>query len=82
VGDVVVFHDPVARAHNALVTAVWSDACVNVVIVSGDGKRTDDYGRQTERHTSLLHKSDSPVHGMYWRFGDEDPNAVVQPQEK
>ena len=80
IGDSVIFHDPKGRAHNALVTTVWSPEMVNVVFVSGDDSRQDSYGRQTERATSLPHKSQSTVHGYYWRFADEEPNEYVPPQ--
>lgn len=46
---------------------------INLVIVSGDERRQDSYGRQTEHVTSLVHKSDG-VHGFYWRWPDEDKN--------
>lgn len=82
VGDAVVYHDPVAVPHNALVTAVWSKDCINVVVVSKDEAKGDTYGRQIERYTSLAHKSVSPVHGNYFRFPDEEPNPVVAPAEK
>ena len=79
VGDVVVFHDPVGQAHNALVTAWWSETCCNIVIVSGDTAKRDDYGRQIDRHTSLNHKSETVAHGYYWRWPDEEPNPPRAP---
>lgn len=82
VGDVVVYHNPVAKAFNALITAVWSKTYINVVIVSGDDTKTDSYGRQIERVTSLNHKSSMAVHGNYWRFEDETPNPIAVPAEK
>lgn len=74
VGDQIVYHNPVGVPHRALVTAVWTKSFVNVVIVSSDEGKTDVYGRQIERVTSLSHKSAMPVHGNYWRFDDEEPN--------
>lgn len=82
VGDTVVFHDPVGLAYQALVTAVWSPVCLNVVYVSQDEAKTDPYGRQIERQTSLLHKSSQPAHGIYWRFEDEEPSPIIAPQER
>lgn len=73
IGDAVVYVDPVAVPHNALVTQVWSQECLNVVFVSGDTARGDSYGRQIERSTSLMHQSIVPVHGNYWRLPTETP---------
>ena len=81
VGDVVVYHNPVAVAFKALVTAVWSSVCINVVIVSGDAAKTDSYGRQIERVTSLSWGGNMTVHGNYWRFEDEVPNPIAVPAE-
>ena len=79
VGQFVVWHDPVGNANNALVTAVWTPKCINVVIVSADTTKTDAYGRQIERNTSCSHKSVNNVHGFYWRFTDEEPNGYTPP---
>lgn len=73
IGDAVVFTDAVAQEHKALVTQVWGDEAspwepaVNLVFVSDDAARTDQYGRQLERHTSVVHKTAQPAHGMFWR---------------
>lgn len=48
---------------------------VNVVFVSGDLSRTDSYGRQIERSSSVPHAREG-AHGFYWRFEDEKPNPV------
>lgn len=82
VSQTVVWHEPDATAFNALVTAVWTPTCINVVIVSGDTGKTDPYGRQIERRTSCTHKSKTAVHGNYWRFVDEEPNPVVAPLQQ
>lgn len=82
VGDAVVFVDPVAVPHNALVTAVWSETCINVVLVNDDPKSTDVYGRQITRQTSLLNKTVQPAHGMYWMLPGDTQNPVVQAIEK
>ena len=83
VGDVVVYHDPVGGPHNALVTAVWSKSCLNVVIVSADEAKTDPYGRQVERYTSLCHQGmNGLVYGNNWMFPDEIPNPVVAPLQQ
>lgn len=75
------------RQHNALITAVWvifhddSQQCVNLVHVSSDENRQDDYGRQIERPTSVEHVSRKAVHGMYFRLPDEPVNEYVEPEE-
>ena len=81
IGDVVVYHEPDGAARNSLVTAVWSPPLVNLVHISGDDARTDSYGRQIERPTSVSHASQMPVHGRYWRWPDEEPNPIVAPAE-
>lgn len=82
VGECVHYVDPVGQQSKALVTAVWSPTCINVVVVSDDTKESDTYGRQIKRFTSLSHKGSTPVHGNYWKFLHEELNPIVQPQEK
>ena len=79
VGEVVLWHNPVGKAHKALVTAVWGKNCINLVVVSSDENKKDDCGRQIERHTSSSYKGVSNVHGFYWRFEDEEPNPYIPP---
>lgn len=81
VGEAIKWHDPQGIEHDALVTAVWSPTCINVVVVSKDESKGDQYGRQIERHTSQTHASSNRVHGYYWRFEDEAPNPYVAPLE-
>lgn len=79
-GGTVVYCDPVGHDHGALITAVWSDTCINVVFVSGDPNKGDTYGRQIERETSVTHAScPGQAHGRYWRFEDEPRNPVKAP---
>lgn len=82
VGEVVIWHESDGKQCNALVTAVWTQTCINVVIVSADESKTDPYGRQIDRRTSCAHKSVNVVHGFYWRFPDEEPNPYVPPIAK
>jgi hypothetical protein len=82
VGQPVVWHDSVGKAHDAIVTVAWSPTMVNVVFVSSDEAKQDSYGRQIERATSCQHKSVNQVHGYYWRFQDEEPNPYVAPIER
>lgn len=79
IGQDVVFVDPVGQACPAVVTASWGWPSVNIVIVSRDENKTDTYGRQIERHTSIVHQSVQPAHGNYWRFTDEKPKETEVP---
>lgn len=82
VGDLVVFHDEQGKPFNALVTIAWSGVCTNMVIVSGDESKQDQYGRQLERKTSCNHMSVVSAHGLYWRWPDETPRPYVPPVAK
>lgn len=81
IGDHVIWCDAEGYDFNALVQAVWSQACINVVFVSGDDKRQDSYGRQVEHATSCQHVSQSGVHGFYWRFPEEEKNPYKRPEQ-
>lgn len=72
VGDVVIFCDSSSVDHNALITAVWTPTCVNVVHISSDESKKDQYGRQIERPTSVQRMADWTAHGNYFRFPDEE----------
>lgn len=54
--------------------------CINLLIVSPIEECQDQYGRQCERHTSVVHQSSSSAQGFCFRFEDEkiDP-SVRQP---
>jgi hypothetical protein len=45
--------------------------CINLVIVSPNPDCQDPYGRQLERHTSVVHQSNSSAVGYCFRFEDE-----------
>lgn len=82
VGDTIVFHDPSGKQSDALVTCIHSRepmGCINLVTISKDESKTDQYGRQTERYTSVGHRNENWVHGMYWRFANEDPLPYKAP---
>lgn len=73
IGDPVVYVDPVAVEHHALVTANWGGGTdetpsLNVVYVDGDETKADSYGRQIARQTSCVHQSNQSAHGVYWRL--------------
>lgn len=71
IGDAVVFVDPVGVKHSAVVTAVWpqygNPPGLNLVYASDDEAKSDTYGRQIERSTSVVHESKQAAHGMFWR---------------
>lgn len=68
VGDIVSYYDSYGREHKALVTNVFGEnkPAINVVYVSDDENRTDTFGRQIERQTSVVHRDNQYAHGMYW----------------
>ena len=79
VGEVVKFVTPNREILDALVTAVWSDTCVNVVYVSTDEKEQDSCGRQTKHSTSMVHQSVQTAPGNFWAKHDE---VIVFPEAK
>lgn len=73
IGQHVVYVDALSVAHGALVTggpeqATWQPVFgvpwCNVVFVDPDPSRTDSYGRQVSRQTSLTHVSRQTAPGM------------------
>lgn len=83
VGDAVIFVDPIRNEHNAVVTAVWSPDCINVVFVSTDESKTDSYGRQIERETSVSRHSDTNCFGRSFRpVGSVKPEYRSYPVQK
>lgn len=80
-GKVVVYCDSRGVDHDALITAVWSDTCINVIYVSSDATKQDSYGRQVERQTSCCYVSPSWPHGNYWRFVGEAKLPYTPPQQ-
>ena len=81
-GQHVLYTDERGKDHDSLVTAVWSETCINCLFVSSDETKRDDYGRQIERPSSVTKGGPTSAHGRYWRFTGEDkipvkPGAVV-----
>lgn len=71
VGDIVTYVDEHAVPHKAIVTANWGgtnnpDTAINVVYVTGDEKRTDQYGRQIERACSVVPRHLQGAPGRYY----------------
>jgi hypothetical protein len=77
VGERVIYVDPKGIDHDALCTIDWG-RCINVVFVSTDESKKDQYGRQIEREISISDADQSGVHGRHWRF-PEDPKVEYHP---
>ena len=82
-GDLVIYHDEVGTPFNALVTAGAFEyleveraatGYLNVLFVSEDVTKKDNYGRQIERASSVSHVSQTTAWGRYWRWPDEKSN--------
>lgn len=72
ISDAVIFVDQLGVEHNALLTAVHGttdqfDPSVNLLYVSGNTTESDQYGRQINRESSVVHTSSQGAHGNYWR---------------
>lgn len=81
-GVPILYVNEFGVVHDALVTQDWSygkefelkPGCtpsLNLVFVSKDDDKTDTYGSQIERATSVVHRSVQQAHGRYWTFADE-----------
>lgn len=82
VGDCVLYCDTHGIDHEALVNAVFGNtptSCINLVYVSSDTAKQDQYGRQLERSSSCVYKTGQGAHGNYWRWHGDTPNEYVQP---
>lgn len=81
VGQNVIYRDQYGGDHPSVVTAWWPDTAhyqpntktpgCNLVFVSTDETKNDPYGRQIERETSVVHRSNQPAPGRFWRWPDE-----------
>lgn len=73
IGQAVIYVDSRGRERPALVTNVWDNMSgtghpgTNVVFVNDDVDQTDSYGRKIERSTSVVHQSNQPAHGNFWK---------------
>lgn len=70
IGDSIIFVDENSHPHAALITIIHGPAdenpAINLVYVSGDETKSDPYGRQIERKTSVVHQSKQGANGMFW----------------
>lgn len=87
IGHPVIFVDEHGLPKPALLTAIHGEEyehdgvmhypCVNLVYCSTDAEKTDPYGRQIERSTSVPHKRQQSAHGLYWMWPNEEPNPIA-----
>lgn len=83
-GEKVIYVDEFGNKRDALITKWWGGASLipayvsetgelgcNLVYVTNDPLKTDSYGDQLERATSVVHKSKQIAHGRYYMFTDE-----------
>lgn len=70
-GDVVTYVDEVSVEHDALVTIYFGGnrdgGALNCTWVSNDDNKSDPYGNQLERASSVSRQSDHTAHGRYWK---------------
>ena len=84
VGQPVIFVDAFGKKHDALITTWWNgqqtiesylsqygDPGCNLLYVESDELKTDSYGRQIVRQTSVIHKSKQAANGNYYCWPDE-----------
>lgn len=79
-GMAVKVVDEVGTLHDGLVTNNWGHTevengkagpTINVLFVTADESKRDQYGDQIERLSSCSHKLNSHAPGRYWFFPDE-----------
>ena len=88
VGQAVLFIDQRREWHDALITAIWGEPyegpdgryvpCVNLLVVDHDERKSDQYGRQICRHTSVVHHTSQSAPGFCWLTADEREEAIVR----
>jgi len=80
VGDHIIFTDTHRRQHSALVTEVWDSGAeqrmdslpaLNLLYVVEDETRKDQYGRQIERESSVVHREMNSAGANCYRLSDE-----------
>lgn len=72
--------DEYGQLHDGLVTNCWgtrevedgkAGPCINVLFVTSDKTKRDQYGDQIERLSSCSHKLSTAAPGRFWFFPDE-----------
>jgi hypothetical protein len=79
IGDAVIFTDAKGHDRPAVCTNSFGPKCINVAFVSDDTARTDSYGRQLERATSVPHQGSAFAHGYFWRQQYEAKKETAEP---
>jgi hypothetical protein len=79
-GQAVKVVDEVGVLHDGLVTNAWGEGsgnvqnCINVLFVTKDPNKRDQYGEQIERLSSCTHRDGTSAPGRYWYIaGDRKP---------
>lgn len=71
IGTVVKYVDEVSVAHDALITEVHGPELgvnsINLVYVVSDENKTDPYGRQIERASSVSPEGPNTAYGRFYR---------------
>lgn len=70
-GDHVVYTDAFGVSHNTVVTHGWTKDVCNLVYVGKDVNKSDTYGNQIERDTSVQKKHAGSAPGKFWQWPDE-----------
>lgn len=52
--------------------------CVNLVFTTADESKQDPYGRQIERESSVVYRTESSAHGNYFMWPGEAPNPIAK----
>lgn len=79
IGQHIKVVDEVGNLHDGLVTECWGQTVlkdgyrptINVVFLSADAAKRDQYGRQSEHLSSCQHKTMTTAPGRFWYFPDE-----------
>lgn len=77
IGRPCIYVDPKSVEHSAIINACWSTIedgiphSVNLVYVSDQEAKRDQYGRQVEHDTSVVHRSKQGAHGRYFYMPHE-----------
>lgn len=60
-------------------TAGTNWPCVNLIVASDEPGAQDQYGRQIDRPSSVVHWTHSSASGYCWRFADEKMTGQAAP---
>lgn len=70
-----VHGEPHKATHYQTGEEVLSYPCVNLVFVVNDEERQDQYGRQIERETSVMHYGGYAASGFFWCHPEDEEEA-------